>query len=176
MNARIRFVDNKDGKHIIAIETKYTDMLGVNETRHCDEQKQMLVNTGLFSANFEEMLMGGKVKLSQIYRNLLLTERYRMVEGLKDSYSVDLSPKEHPSNEKEIKAKSRASQVLQGVHGFFGFGIPAVGVDNPRLNRSLDPDRLFDVSEHEVHRRRTAFAEIPGRVREFEGATRLDGG
>ena len=104
MNAHIRFMDNKDGKHIIAIETKYTDMLGVNETRHCDEQKQMLVNTGLFSANFEEMLMGGKVKLSQIYRNLLLTERYRMVEGLNDSYSVVLSPKDHPSTEEEIKS------------------------------------------------------------------------
>ena len=34
----------------------------------------------------------------------MLTERYRMVEGLKDSYSVVLSPKEHPSTEKEIKS------------------------------------------------------------------------
>lgn len=62
----------------------------------------MLIDTGLFSADFEELLMGGKVKLTQIYRNLLLTERYRMVEGLKDSYSVVLSPKEHPSTEEEI--------------------------------------------------------------------------
>ena len=104
MDAYIRFVDNKGGKHIIAIETKYTDVLGVNEASRCEEQKQMLVDTGLFSANFEELLMGGKVKLTQIYRNLLLTERYRIKEGLKDSYSVVLSPKEHPSTEEEIKS------------------------------------------------------------------------
>ena len=102
MDAYIRFVDNKGGKHIIAIETKYTDVLGVNEASRCEEQKQMLIDTGLFSADFEELLMGGKVKLTQIYRNLLITERYRMVEGLKDSYSVVLSPKEHPSTEEEI--------------------------------------------------------------------------
>lgn len=107
MDAYIRFVDNKGGKHIIAIETKYTDVLGVNEASHCEEQKQMLVDTGLFSVDFEKLLMGGKVKLTQIYRNLLLTERYRMVEGLKDSYSVVLSPKEHPSTEEEIKSVSK---------------------------------------------------------------------
>nr|WP_303733746.1 hypothetical protein [Phocaeicola plebeius] len=104
MDAYIRFVDNKGGKHIIAIETKYTDVLGVNEACRCEEQKQMLVDTGLFSADFEELLMGGKVKLTQIYRNLLLTERYRIKERLKDSYSVVLSPKEHPSTEEEIKS------------------------------------------------------------------------
>ena len=81
MDAYIRFVDNKGGKHIIAI-----------------------VDTGLFCADFEELLIGGKVKLTQIYRNLLLTERYRIKEGLKDSYSVVLSPKEHPSTEEEIKS------------------------------------------------------------------------
>ena len=47
MDAYIRFVDNKGGKHIIAIETKYTDVLGVNEASRCEEQKQMLVDTGL---------------------------------------------------------------------------------------------------------------------------------
>ena len=31
MDAYIRFMDNKGGKHIIAIETKYTDVLGMNE-------------------------------------------------------------------------------------------------------------------------------------------------
>lgn len=102
MDAYIRFVDNKGGKHIIAIETKYTDILGVNEAQKCEEQKQMLIDTGLFSADFEKLLMEGKVKLTQIYRNLLLTERYRIVEELKDSYSVVLSPKDHPSTEEEI--------------------------------------------------------------------------
>lgn len=104
MDAYIKFQDNKSGKHIIAIETKYTDVLGVNEASHCDEQKQMLIATGLFSADFEKLLNKDEVKLKQIYRNLLLTERYRMVEGLKDSYSVVLSPKDHPSTEEEISS------------------------------------------------------------------------
>lgn len=104
MDAYIKFQNNKSGKHIIAIETKYTDVLGVNEASHCDEQKQMLIATGLFSADFEKLLNKDEVKLKQIYRNLLLTERYRMVEGLKDSYSVVLSPKDHPSTEEEISS------------------------------------------------------------------------
>ena len=45
----------------------------------------MCFDIGLFSTDFKEMLKGGKVKLTQIYRNLLLTEWYRIVEGLKDS-------------------------------------------------------------------------------------------
>ena len=107
MDAYIKFMDNKGGKHIIAIETKYTDVLGVNEAQRCEEQKQMLIDTGLFSPDFDELLTGGKVKLTQIYRNLLLTERYSIVEGLKDSYSVVLSPKEHPSTEEEIKSVTK---------------------------------------------------------------------
>lgn len=114
MDAYIRFVGNKGGKHIIAIETKYTDVLGVNEASRCEEQKQMLVDTGLFSTDFEELLTESKVKLTQIYRNLLLTERYRMVEGLKDSYSVVLSPKDHSSTEEEINQ--------------LGYGVPEAGV------------------------------------------------
>ena len=104
MDAYIKFVDDKGGRHIIAIETKYTDVLGVNEARNCEEQKQLLLETGLFGDEFEELLMSGKVKLTQIYRNLLLTERYRIVEGFENSYSIVLSPKEHPSTEAEIKS------------------------------------------------------------------------
>lgn len=107
MDAYIKFLDNNGGKHIIAIETKYTDVLGVNEARNCEEQKRMLIDTGLFGKDFEGLLMEGKVKLTQIYRNLLLTERYRMVEGLSDSYSVIISPKGHPSTEKEIRAVNK---------------------------------------------------------------------
>lgn len=104
MDAYIKFLDIKGDKYIIAIETKYTDVLGVNEARNCEEQKQMLIDTSLFKEEFNVLLKEGKVKLTQIYRNLLLTERYRVVEGLADSYSVVLSPKEHPSTEEEIKS------------------------------------------------------------------------
>lgn len=124
MDAHIRFVDNKGGKHIIAIETKYTDILGVNEASHCEEQKQLLIDTGLFNPDFEELLKGGKVKLTQIYRNLLLTERYRMVEGLKDSYSVVLSPKEHPSTQEEI------SSVTEYLKPEYAYKLSAVSLED----------------------------------------------
>ena len=124
MDAYIRFVDNKGGKHIIAIETKYTDVLGVNEASHCEEQKQMLVDTSLFSADFEELLMGSKVKLTQIYRNLLLTEQYRIKEGLRDSYSVVLSPKNHPSTEEEI------SSVTKYLKPEFAYKLSAVTLED----------------------------------------------
>lgn len=104
MDAYIKFLGIKGDKYIIAVETKYTDVLGVNEARNCEEQKQMLIDTSLFKEEFNVLLKEGKVKLTQIYRNLLLTERYRVVEGLTDSYSVVLSPKEHPSTEEEIKS------------------------------------------------------------------------
>jgi len=124
MDAYIKFVDNKGGKHIIAIETKYTDVLGVNEASHCEEQKQLLIDTGLFNPDFEELLKGGKVKLTQIYRNLLLTERYRMVEGLKDSYSVVLSPKEHPSTQEEI------SSVTEYLKPEYAYKLSAVSLED----------------------------------------------
>lgn len=104
MDAYIKFLDDKGDKYIIAIETKYTDVLGVNEAQKCEEQKQMLIDTGLFDDIFKGLLIDHKIKLTQIYRNLLLTERYRIVEGLKDSYSVVLSPKEHPSTEEGIRS------------------------------------------------------------------------
>ena len=66
----------------------------------------MLLETGLFCSEFEELLSEGKVKLTQIYRNILLTEKYRIVEGLKDSYSVVIAPKDHPSTAEEIKSVS----------------------------------------------------------------------
>lgn len=124
MDAYIRFMDNKGGKHIIAIETKYTDVLGVNEASHCEEQKQMIVDTGLFSAAFEELLMESKVKLTQIYRNLLLTERYRIKEKLKDSYSVVLSPKDHPSTEEEIKS------VTEYLKPEFSYKLSAISLED----------------------------------------------
>ena len=43
----------------------------------------------------------------QIYGNILLTERYRIVECLKDSFLVVLFPKHYPSTGEEIKSVAR---------------------------------------------------------------------
>ena len=82
MDAYIRFVDNNGGKHIIAIETKYTDVLGVNEASRCEEQKHMLVDTGLFTEEFEELLMGGK---SKTYADIQKSFAYRAVQDKRRS-------------------------------------------------------------------------------------------
>ena len=84
----------------------------------------MLVDTGLFNADFDELLMVGKVKLTQIYRNLLLTERYSMVEGLKDSYSVVLPPKGHPSTKEEIRS------VTEYLKPKFAYKLSAVTLED----------------------------------------------
>lgn len=124
MDAYIKFLDIKGDKYIIAIETKYTDVLGVNEARNCEEQKLMLIDTNLFRDGFKVLLMEGKVKLTQIYRNLLLTEQYRVVEGLTDSYSVVLSPKEHPSTEEEIKS------VVKYLKPEYAYKLSAVSLED----------------------------------------------
>lgn len=54
----------------------------------------------------------------------MLTERYRIKEGLKDSYSVVLSPKEHPSTEEEIKS------VTKYLKPEFAYKLSAVSLED----------------------------------------------
>lgn len=104
MDAYIKFVDDNGELYIIAIETKYTDVMGIKEAVNSGEQKKLLIETGLFKPGFDELLYNGSIILSQIYRNFLLTERYRIVEGYKDSYSIVLAPEAHPSTKEEINS------------------------------------------------------------------------
>lgn len=98
--------ERTDGKHgIIAIETKYTDILGTNPAsnpsfaiRQATENigiSQLLTNEGIAGITKKD------IKLSQAYRNFLLTETVRLHEHLDDSISIILSPKENISNEED---------------------------------------------------------------------------
>ena len=98
--------ERTDGKHgIIAIETKYTDILGTNMAsdpsfaiRQATENigiSQLLTDKGI------EGITKREIKLSQVYRNFLLTETVRLHEHLDDSISIILSPKENISNEED---------------------------------------------------------------------------
>ena len=98
--------ERTDGKHgLIAIETKYTDILGTNPAsnpsfaiRQATENigiSQLLTNEGI------EGITKRDIKLSQVYRNFLLTETVRLHEHLDDSISIILSPKENISNEED---------------------------------------------------------------------------
>ena len=99
MDAFIKFVDDNGCKQIIAIETKYTDVLGVNEARNSQEQKQMLLETGLFCSEFEELLSEGKVKLTQIYvKSLGHILGYDENTGRGRTYSSEFSRKFRDEN------------------------------------------------------------------------------
>ena len=101
--------ERTDGKHgLIAIETKYTDILGTNPAsnpsfaiRQATENigiSQLLTNEGI------EGITKRDIKLSQVYRNFLLTETVRLHEHLDDSISIILSPKENMSNEEDERS------------------------------------------------------------------------
>jgi hypothetical protein len=99
MDAFIRFNDKDGGEHLIAIETKYTDSLGTNKAKDDTLKIQFAIESGLF---IPEGITHIKTNCTQIYRNFLLTEKFRVVNGLKDSYSIILAPENHPSTDKEI--------------------------------------------------------------------------
>ena len=101
MDAAILFSDEAMNRYIIAIETKYTDSLGLNTAKDNDLKMKTAFESGLFTKAGLTHINEG---CTQIYRNFLLTEKYRMVHHLKDSYSIILAPKDHPSTESEIKS------------------------------------------------------------------------
>ena len=103
MDAAILFSDEANHQYLIAIETKYTDSLGKNIAS--DIKSNIKINTASQSGLFTETGLSNIRKgCTQIYRNFLLTEKYRMVHQLKDSYSIILAPKDHPSTDGEIKS------------------------------------------------------------------------
>ena len=110
MDAIIEFKD-KDGKDgFIAIETKYSENLGSNAAYDIDEngnkrpREQSLKairQLRCFNPDVEMRILEGKVKLTQIYRNFLLSETYGKWKT-HESYSIILAPKAHPSTDNEV--------------------------------------------------------------------------
>lgn len=101
MDAFITFYDIKGSEHIIAIETKYTDSLGTNKAKDNTLKIQFAIESGLFTEGGINQI---KTNCAQIYRNFLLVEKFRVVNKLKDSYSIILAPNGHPSTDKEINS------------------------------------------------------------------------
>lgn len=104
MDAIIRYRDTDDRPCFIAIETKYTDVLGANSARNTEKQKELIRQLGFFQPSSEEALLDGRKSISQIYRNFLLSECYRIKEGAYECHSVILSPKDHPTTEEEVNS------------------------------------------------------------------------
>lgn len=99
MDAYFRYSTIEGRKGIIAIETKYTDKLGSNEASNItpaleavNELKEVFTENGLTEINKRN------IKITQIVRNFLLTEKVRIKESLDDSLSIVLAPEGNTSN------------------------------------------------------------------------------
>ena len=112
MDAIIRFEDEQGKKGFIAIETKYSENLGTNAAYDRDKngektpRKQSLKavqELKCFKSDVESRIINGEVRLTQIYRNFLLSEKYGEDKGL-NSYSIILAPRNHPSTVNEFKS------------------------------------------------------------------------
>lgn len=101
MDAVILFSAKNGTKNIIAIEVKYTDSLGTNKASDNLVKYNTAIETKLFTEAGLKQIHSG---CTQIFRNFLLTEKYRMVHGLANSYNVILSPKGNPTTEAEINS------------------------------------------------------------------------
>ena len=99
MDAAILFSDDKGNKYIISIETKYIDQLGKNKAKENDLKLKIARELKIFT---EEGIYTISLGCNQIYRNFLLTEKYRKVHRFSDSFSIILAPRNHPSTEEEI--------------------------------------------------------------------------
>jgi len=101
MDAAILFQDRKGNKYIIAIETKYTDKLGQNKAKDNTLKVEIAKTLNMFTPNGIRFISQG---CTQIYRNFLLTEKYRLVNQLSDSWSFIMAPEKHPTTKSEISS------------------------------------------------------------------------
>ena len=107
MDAIIRFVNESGQESFIAIETKYSENLGTNialekgTNRPRSQSLKTVRELNCFKPDIEERIITGQIKLTQIYRNFLLSESYGAKYGM-DSYSIILAPARHPSTKKEV--------------------------------------------------------------------------
>lgn len=106
MDAIIRYYDSSRVPCFIAIETKYTDVLAENGPRDASRHQELIKQLHCFKPESEAALLSGKIEISQIYRNFLLAECYRLREPstLENTiaYSVVLAPRDHPTTAREI--------------------------------------------------------------------------
>lgn len=104
MDAIIRYIDDECKKSFIAIETKYTDVLGTNSPSKTKLHKEWIKKLAVFEKKSEKELLNDEKPISQIYRNFLLTESYGVKEGANRYYSVVLAPAQHPTTLKEVQS------------------------------------------------------------------------
>lgn len=116
--------DAKTG--IVAVETKYTDVLGKNEAKDTSIAKRIISEelSDLFTESFLESINNGETKLTQLYRNFLLTEKVRLVKKYDDSMSIVLAPKENVYN------KSEEDQLKKNLNENYSYKFQTIDLES----------------------------------------------
>jgi hypothetical protein len=86
-------------RNILAIETKYVEKLGTNPSSDLSKQIDLVKNGTLFNEVGKNEVLNG---FSQLGRNFLLAEKFRMENRLDKAYAVVIAPKENASSQTEI--------------------------------------------------------------------------
>ena len=107
MDVIVRYTDTDNLPSFIAIETKYTDVLGTNGASEHSRHKEWIKKLGMFNEQAERELISGEKPIVQIYRNFLLTESYGKETGAHCYYSVVLAPAQHPTTAEEVASLQR---------------------------------------------------------------------
>ena len=132
MDAIIRFEDECGKVGFIAVETKYSENLGTNAAYVKDENGKKVprlqsINAikelQCFNPDTEKGIIEGKIPLTQIYRNFLLSEMYglRGHDEKLESYSIILAPKRLHSTEKELESltnglRDEYKEKIKNIH------------------------------------------------------------
>lgn len=107
MDAIIEYIDLAGKKGFIAIETKYSENLGTNialergTNMPRTQSLEAIRKLKCFKADVETRILEGKTRLTQIYRNFLLSETYGDRYDMR-SDSIILAPALHPTTSKEV--------------------------------------------------------------------------
>lgn len=101
MDAIIRFQTDDGRPAFIAIETKYSENLGTNQASDKTRTLETIRTLKCFKPDIEQKILDGSIRLTQIYRNFLLSESLGNYENTA-SYSLILAPAEHPSTAREV--------------------------------------------------------------------------
>lgn len=119
MDAFLRYVTTDGKTGIVAIETKYTDGLGHNQA----SDPSLAIKTAtekdgvsqIFTVEGQKRIRDGELLLSQIYRNVLLTETVRLHEKLDDSISIVIAPKDNTCNKQD---EDQLTQILRDKYKY----------------------------------------------------------
>lgn len=104
MDAYFRFCTTDGMQGIIAIETKYTDKLGSNEAKNISPALDAVNGLAdVFTSEGLDAINNRQVKITQVFRNFLLTEKVRQIEEIDESLSIVLAPSGNTSNKSDEK-------------------------------------------------------------------------